>query len=95
MEFGDIVAQRQALDALKLSLFQWGFIEALGFVTFIAILLVDASSPSCERAMCMVTAFCVALLTLIIADGDDPYHGFIRVGHYKLPIFDSLPFIPN
>lgn len=79
MDFGDIAAQRRAVVGQTLSLFQWVFMEALGFITFIAILLVDASSPKCELAMCMTTAFCVALLTLVVADGDDPYHGFIRV----------------
>lgn len=84
MNFGDIAAQRRALVGQTLSLFQWAFMEALGFITFIAILLVDASSPSCELAMCMTTAFCVALFTLVIADGDDPYHGFIRVSPFFL-----------
>ena len=79
MDFGSDVAQRRALNNQKLSTFLWVFMEILGFICFCTVLLIDARSPKMELAMCMTTAFSISLLTLVVADADEPYHGFFRV----------------
>ena len=80
IDFGSDVAQRRALHNQKLSTFLWVFMEILGFTCFCAVLLVDARSPQLELAMCMTTAFSISVLTFVVADADEPYHGFLRVG---------------
>ena len=58
---------------------RWLFLELLGFVSYFGILLVRGSSPALELTICMLTVFSISLFCYILADMDDPFHGFFRL----------------
>ena len=58
---------------------RWTFLEALGYFTFLGILLVQCQSYRAELAMCLLTVISISLLCYVVADLDSPFHGFFRV----------------
>nr|KAG5703670.1 hypothetical protein BaRGS_002544 [Batillaria attramentaria] len=58
---------------------QWAFLEALGYFTFLGMLLVRCESYRAELAMCLITVISISLLCYLVADLDSPFHGFFRV----------------
>ncbi len=57
----------------------WIFLELMGFIAFLGILLIQAESYRMELTMCILTVFSISLFTCVLADLDQPYHGFFRV----------------
>ncbi|KAK7115783.1 uncharacterized protein [Littorina saxatilis] len=58
---------------------QWAFLETLGYLTFLGMLLVQCSSYRAELAVCLVTVISISLLCYIVADLDSPFYGVFRV----------------
>eukprot|EP01025_Chloroclados_australasicus_P044663 TRINITY_DN4856_c0_g1_i1.p3 TRINITY_DN4856_c0_g1~~TRINITY_DN4856_c0_g1_i1.p3 ORF type:complete len:148 (+),score=21.53 TRINITY_DN4856_c0_g1_i1:2-445(+) len=79
MDFTEAVTQRRAVTQQKINYVQWAFLEILGFISFLAVLLIKADSVRFELTMCMLTAFSISLLNLVISDIDEPFHGFFKI----------------
>ena len=67
-------------------LFRWIFLEVLGSLVLIGIMLVNAQSRRIELTMCEVTIFSVSMLCYVLADLDCPFNGFFRVDVSTLPV---------
>lgn len=58
---------------------QWAIIELLSFFMFLGIVLLRAGSARFEYFVCVLTSTSIALLSMITADLDSPFHGLIKV----------------
>ena len=58
---------------------RWAFLETVSFFSFFGVLLVKAESLRLELTMCLLTGMSVTMLCFIVADIDNPFHGFFRI----------------
>ncbi|KAK7115782.1 hypothetical protein V1264_001597 [Littorina saxatilis] len=58
---------------------EWAFLETLGYMTFLGMLLVQCSSYRADLAMCFITVISISLLCYVVADLDSPFYGVFRV----------------
>ena len=52
------------------------FLEVLGSLVVIGVMLVNANSRRLELTMCEVTIFYISMLCYVLADLDSPFNGF-------------------
>ncbi|OWF46889.1 hypothetical protein KP79_PYT14971 [Mizuhopecten yessoensis] len=63
----------------KMHFLEWALLETLGYFTFLGILMVQAQSYRLELTMCIITVLSITMLCYIVADLDNPLHGFFRI----------------
>lgn len=69
----------------RMNLLQWVFLEALAYLAFFGVLMVNAFSYTFQVCICIITVFSISMFCYILADLDNPYHGFFRVDLSLLP----------
>ncbi|XP_033749977.1 uncharacterized protein LOC117334451 [Pecten maximus] len=72
-------------------IFQWIFLETLGYFSFLGVLLIQADSYRMELAMCIVTVVSITLLCCVVSDLDFPFHGFFLIDLQML--IDLIDFL--
>ncbi|XP_062573777.1 uncharacterized protein LOC134235655 [Saccostrea cucullata] len=63
----------------KIHPLQWAFLEILGYSSFLGILMVKCDSYRMEMCMSFVTCLSISMSCYIVADIDNPFHGFFRI----------------
>ncbi|XP_061173340.1 uncharacterized protein LOC133182511 [Saccostrea echinata] len=63
----------------KIHPLQWAFLEILGYSSFLGILMVKCESYRMEMCMSFVTCLSISMSCYIVADIDNPFHGFFRI----------------
>ncbi len=53
--------------------------EILSFFSFFGILLLRAQSYRYELTICVITVISITVFSYVLADMDEPFHGFFRV----------------
>ncbi|KAK3105005.1 hypothetical protein FSP39_015064 [Pinctada imbricata] len=56
-----------------------GFLETVSYFSFFGVQMVKAESERLELTMCLLTTFSITMLCFIVADIDNPFHGFFRI----------------
>lgn len=59
--------------------FRWVFLEVLSFSSFLGIQMVKCESYRLEMCMSFVTCLSISMSCYIVADIDNPFHGFFRI----------------
>ena len=67
-------------------LIRWFFLEVLGNLVVIGVMLVDAQSRRIELTICEITIFSISMLCYVLADLDSPFNGFFRVDLSVIPL---------
>ena len=77
------VGERVALTQTHVHVYQWMFMHAISFSSFLGVLLIDADSYNLQIFFCLVTVVGIGLLSFAIADLDNPFHGRFNVSNTK------------
>ena len=105
-----IVKQVLVLDELRLKsvrrlgprmrLLQWFFLETLAYMSFFGILMLDGQSYRIQLTLCIVTVAAISFFCFILADVDNPFHGFFRndvtvLGVQMASLYKHLETMPS
>ena len=69
----------------SMNFLQWSFLEALAYLAFFGVLMLNGQSYRFQVCICIITVFSISMFCYILADLDNPYHGFFRVDLSILP----------
>ena len=103
-----IVSQVLVLDELRLNsvrrlgprlkLLHWVFLETLAYMSFFGILMLDGKSYRIQLTMCIITVASISFFCFILADVDNPFHGFFRndatvLGYQMASLYNHLEMV--
>ena len=83
--YEDVRSMRHHISSQGVHLAQWVTIEMLSLFMFFGVVLTKADSPRFEYFVCVLTAVSISTLSLVTADLDTPFHGFIKIKVHTTP----------
>ena len=77
--YDDNRADRRFWSSTGVHMIQWFALQAMAFFTFAAVAFIHANSARFELMLCFATVLGIVVMSLLVADLDRPFHGFMVI----------------